>query len=352
MYGKWLGSLKHRQQEHFMELPIFLQRLAVLISEGYSFAESVMMLLPHHVENASEKQREVQERLHNGEGVMGVMTALEIPSHYLISIAIAEHNGHLQEALAGIAKQMQFSMGIRRRFQKLMLYPLALLLFLIVLFVMFRIYFFPNIERMIESRGGSSDEGSLWISRMLLSLPDYGVIFTLVICILFFSSRYILLKQSIDKQLAVQLKIPIWNRYFRLLLTSAFSKYLGSLLVSGFSLQSSLEVLEKQNYQLYLQLCAIQLREKIVHGESLVQGIEGLMIFQKDFVVFIEHGENSGYLGKELMLYSELLEERLEEKIRRLLTIVQPSLFVVIALCVIAAYLSILLPIYSMIDFI
>jgi len=352
IYNRWIKKMRHRKQVHFMELPIFLQRLSVLIDEGYSFADSIMLLLPHHVENTGEKQREIQERLHNGEGVMGVMTALDIPNHYLISIAIAEHNGHLKEALVGIAKQMHFAMGIRKRLQNLLIYPLALLLFLIILFVMFRIYFFPNIERMIESRGGSPEESSLQISRLFLSLPDYGVTFTVLTCVGFIVFRFILLKKPASSQLAIQLKMPIWNRYFQLLLTSAFSKYLGGLLMSGFSLQTSLEVLEKQTYQPYLQLSSTRLRERVVQGESLAQGIESLMLFQKDFVVFIEHGENSGYLGKELTLYSELLEERFEGKIKRLLAIVQPSLFIIIAFCVIAAYLSILLPIYSMIDYI
>lgn len=350
--NRWQIISGREPNARIKDVPTLLHRLSVLLGEGYPFSESIMMLLPHHMEDVSAKQDEIQEKLRNGEGVIGVMSALDIPNSYLVSITIAEHNGHLQDALIGVAKQMRFSQRMQSRLKKLMLYPVTLLLFLIGLFVVYRTYFFPNIEQMIESRGGSAEEGSLGISKFFLHFPDYSVVLISVLLVLAFAYRSFLRKQSVESQIAIQLKIPIWRGYFKLSLTKVFSKYLGSLLLSGFSLQSSLQVLQQQSLQLYLQYCAEQITEKVVQGDSLGQSIKQLHFFQKDLVVFVEHGEKSGYLGKELTLYSELLEERFEEKIQRLIAIVQPTFFVVIALCIIAAYLSLLLPIYSIIDFI
>lgn len=338
-------------KEQLKDMPTFLQRVSVLVKEGYSFPESINMLLPHHIENASIVHQQLQERFRNGEGVIGIMTTLGIPNHHLVSISIAEHNGHLHEALSGIAKQMDFSQKMHQRLKKIMLYPVALLSFLVMLFVVFRTYFFPNIERMIASRGGSADE-SVWLSGVLLKLPDFSVL-ALVICgmgILGF--RRLLTNQHIAKQLHIQLMIPIWRSYFRLHLTRIFAKHLGNLLMSGFSLQASLQVLQQQTYQPMLQHLALQLKEQVILGESLSRSVNVLRCFQKDFVTFVEHGEQSGYLGKELMLYSDLLDERFEEKIQQILAIIQPAFFAIIAICVIIAYLSLLLPIYSMIDFV
>lgn len=74
--------------------------------------------------------------------------------------------------------------------------------------------------------------------------------------------------------------------------------------------------------------------------------------FYPKFEHFIAHGEASGLLGRELILYCELLDEKLQKIIERMLAIIQPLLFVIIAICVIAAYLSILIPMYDVIDFI
>lgn len=75
-----------------------------------------------------------------------------------------------------------------------------------------------------------------------------------------------------------------------------------------------------------------------------------MAVFQKDFPMFVEHGEHSGYLGKELVLYSDLLMEKQEQLLQKILAFVQPSFFILIAACIIAAYISLLLPIYHMIE--
>ena len=68
-------------------------------------------------------------------------------------------------------------------------------------------------------------------------------------------------------------------------------------------------------------------------------------------LMFIEHGEKSGFLSKELLIYSELLEERTTKWLERLISAMQPLLFVIIALCIVAAYVSLLVPIYNMMKF-
>lgn len=348
----FIRKFREKQKTHIKQLSTFLQRISVLLAEGYTFAEAVEMLLPHHIASVEEKQQEIQECLRNGEGVLGVMRVIDLPEQLLISVAIAEHNGHLQQALAGMAKQLQFVDRMKQSIKKLMLYPVALLVFLLILFVTFRTYFFPNMERMFQARGASNTENSLLLSKTLMYIPEYGIVTGIFLGALFWLWRRLLNGQSLSVQIQWQLKVPFWNSYFRLIQTSAFAKYLGSLLLSGFSLQSALEILQKQTYQPILHYCAAQIWLKVLQGESLASAVQALNIFQRDFVVFVEHGEKSGFLGKELLLYSELLDAKFEDKMQRLVKMIQPAIFVVIACCILAAYLSLLLPMYSMIDII
>lgn len=66
--------------------------------------------------------------------------------------------------------------------------------------------------------------------------------------------------------------------------------------------------------------------------------------------MIVVHGENTGYLGRELSLYSEFLSQEIESKLSRYISIVQPTLFLILAIFIIGAYLAILLPIYNMIN--
>ncbi|MFJ3388407.1 competence type IV pilus assembly protein ComGB [Lysinibacillus sp. NPDC086135] len=333
-----------REQAHFFS------RLSVLMQEGYLFPQAISILLPHHIEAHEEIQKLVNEKLRQGAGVLGVFEALQIPKQHLVAITVAENNGHMIETLKGVAKQMALSESTKKKLMKLLLYPVVLIIFLMLLFLVFRTIFFPNIEKMVTSRTTGTEETSIALSKVLLHFPDALIVVGIaVICSIFFFHLY-LKRRPIAHRLNIILKTPLIRIYIRMSLTRQFAAYLGSLLQSGFSLQASLQILEQQQLQPFLQYLARCIKERVVFGDTLTQAVHLMTVWQMDFSTFVEHGEQSGYLGKELVLYSELLTEKQEQLLHKILAFVQPTFFIIIAMCIVAAYVSLLLPIYHMIE--
>ncbi len=325
-------------------------RLCVLMQEGYLFPQAISMLLPHHIEAHEDIQQQIDEKLRQGVGVAGIFETLQLGNHYLMAIKVAENNGHMIEAFKGVAKQITVSEKTKKKLIKLLIYPVTLIIFLLLLFFVFRTFFLPNIERMVGSRTSETEETSIALSNLLLHVPDVVISTMFIVIGSVFLFRFYLKRQAVAHQLTVLLKIPFIQRYFRLTLTRQFAAYLGSLLQSGFSLQASLQLLEEQQLQPFLQVLSQRIKDRVIFGESLTQAVTIMAVFQKDFPMFVEHGEHSGYLGKELVLYSDLLMEKQEQLLQKILAFVQPSFFILIAACIIAAYISLLLPIYHMIE--
>ena len=50
------------------------------------------------------------------------------------------------------------------------------------------------------------------------------------------------------------------------------------------------------------------------------------------------------------MIYSEHLDEKVDRHLAKGLAVLQPALFSLIAVCILAAYIALLLPVYGMID--
>lgn len=325
-------------------------RLCVLMQEGYLFPQAISMLLPHHIEAHEDIQQQIDEKLRQGVGVAGIFETLQLGNHYLMAIKVAENNGHMIEAFKGVAKQITVSEKTKKKLIKLLIYPVTLIIFLLLLFFVFRTFFLPNIERMVGSRTSETEETSIALSNLLLHVPDVVISTMFIVIGSVFLFRFYLKRQAVAHQLTVLLKISFIQRYFRLTLTRQFAAYLGSLLQSGFSLQASLQLLEEQQLQPFLQVLSQRIKDRVIFGESLTQAVTIMAVFQKDFPMFVEHGEHSGYLGKELVLYSDLLMEKQEQLLQKILAFVQPSFFILIAACIIAAYISLLLPIYHMIE--
>lgn len=146
------------------------------------------------------------------------------------------------------------------------------------------------------------------------------------------------------------MKIPIVKYVYQVNLTRQFSHLLGSLLVSGISLQQALSILEQQQISRHLSYITALLKQRVKFGDSLSEAVKILQLFMPKFDELIQHGEKNGYLGREMLIFSELLNERIQSTIKFCLASIQPLFFILIAICIVAAYLSILLPMYDLVE--
>ncbi|MFF5995394.1 competence type IV pilus assembly protein ComGB [Lysinibacillus sp. KU-BSD001] len=333
-----------------IQLPQLLSRTSILLEEGYTFAECIEMLLPYHVKDYSKWKSTFEQVFQDGVGPTTIFALMGMKRQYLLSIELAEMTGNLPQTLAIVGNQVQFAEEIKQRVAKLLVYPVVLFMLIIGLFIVFRLKFLPNIQQMMYTRVGYSNTSSIQWSKFFLHMPDYIIVLmVLLIGSLVLSMAYVSRKR-IDLQLALLLKLPFIRYYWRLLMTRQFSRTLGELLLTGFSLQAALEHLMTQPHQKQLAYIASVIQQRVIYGDALSQAVLLSNFFYPKFHHFIAHGEQSGLLGRELILYVELLDSKLQNGIKMITKIVQPMLFIIIAICIVAAYLSILLPMYNMLD--
>ncbi|MGG0658603.1 competence type IV pilus assembly protein ComGB [Rummeliibacillus pycnus] len=345
----WEDKFSLKRKVQLKEPAQLLKKMSVLLGEGYTFSDSLFMLLPHHLKNMSELENDILEQLRNGASMTEVLNVLGYPKIYLMTILVAEQHGKTIQALKTVAFQLEKKEQNRQRLIKLLTYPIVLFIILIVLFFAFRTYFLPNMSFMMNNRT-SNGKLDLTMSAFFLHLPDlFIVLATLLFVILMIIWRWIC-KKTIEDQIQFLMKIPIVNRQFKLQITRQIAYELGGLIESGMPMQEGLDILQKQSLQPYLAKIAEIIQQRIVYGDSLSTAIERENFFYKGFCSHVMHGEQGGNLGRELQIYSEFLTDRTENNVQRVLTLVQPLLFVIIALCILGAYLAILLPMYEMLE--
>ncbi|WP_042473807.1 competence type IV pilus assembly protein ComGB [Bacillus ndiopicus] len=339
-----------RKKIRVKRLPELIERMSQLLQEGYTFADCITMLLPYHVKDFKYWQELIDSCFQKGQGVTVILRQLGVKPQFLIAIQLAEATGHLANTLQIVAQQMVFREKIKMRFIKILLYPILLFIFIISLFTAFRLYFLPTIEQMLHSRTTQVENSTVQWTKFFLHVPDYFIILAFCLSVIAIVALIYIRQKRVDLQLAILLKIPILRYFWTLIITRQFARSLGDLLVSGMSLQQSLLYLEQQELQPQLAYIAKRIGKRIIYGDSLAHTILLIGFFFPRFEQFIDHGEKSGLLGRELLIYADLLDQKLENIIQSTMQLIQPILFLVIAACIIAAYLSILLPMYKMLE--
>ena len=115
-------------------------------------------------------------------------------------------------------------------------------------------------------------------------------------------------------------------------------------------MQNALDVLIDQQLDVVLSEIARNVKQRVVFGESFHSASQMTEGLTSQFAAFAKHGADSGHLPKELLIYSEHLGEAIDDKLTRALAMLQPALFGIIAICILAAYLALLVPVYGMMD--
>ncbi len=64
--------------------------------------------------------------------------------------------------------------------------------------------------------------------------------------------------------------------------------------------------------------------------------------------IIVQAGESGPQLAQDLLLISELKFEETKQELKKLLNLIQPILFGIIAIVIVVTYLIVLMPIYGM----
>ena len=330
--------------------PMFLARLAELLKEGYVFSDALNLVLPHHMTEYTSALSEVDADFRKGLGVSDVLGRFDFSASALLPVSIAEKNGNLSEVLEGTAKRLHKLEEVEKRLKSLLAYPIILFVFVTILLIAFRNFFLPNMEALAESRQGAENELASLLPMIVSRIPDMIFAFGIVIAVTIFSCVFVYKKLTPAKKIRFFSKLPIVGNLFYMWMTQVFASEMGSLLQSGISMQDALDVLIKQRLDPILGEIAKNIREYVMYGESFHEAIgltEGLT---RQCSTFAEHGAISGHLPKELLIYSVHLEDAIHLKLSKGLALLQPLLFCLIAICILAAYIALLLPVYGMLD--
>lgn len=342
-----LPSKKKPPKIHLRDRSRFLERLAVLLTEGYLLPTALVLLLPIHSKNLEAADAGLTSILKSGGNSAELLKFLGFKDGVLFPVEIAEHHGRLSESLQSIAKNYGRTEQVQTKLKNILIYPVSLLGFTSLLFLFFRMNYIPNLTELMTSLQSGDESGGM--PAYLLKMPDYFIFSMAVFVTGSFIFWRILKMQRIQVQINWLLRIPVIKNYIRLYWSHLLSRELGTLLHSGISLQESLHVLSEQNHHGVIRFIAEAIRSEVVTGQPLSVAVERLGTLSNDMPAFLQHGELTGFLGKELILYSEVQMEAIEQQTQRWLKIIQPTFFIIIAACIVAAYLAILLPMYNLV---
>lgn len=116
---------------------------------------------------------------------------------------------------------------------------------------------------------------------------------------------------------------------------------------SGLDLKQICSFLNEFDKQSLLYQLGQQLKELLNAGSMPDELVKKYPFIPPELKLFLNKGETLENISNELAVYSEVSYRKLLKLIDKLIELVQPILFIVIAIIIVGTYLTILLPIYK-----
>lgn len=267
-------------------------------------------------------------------------------------VRVGESTGRLQESLEILAVQLQKEFELRRAVRGGLLYPAVILVALFAVGFAMMVFVVPKL---VEVFDGFDVELPL-MTRVLISVSGFFQTYWYLVILLVFvlvGSVWGLLRVSSVKAsvLHILLFTPIIGPIMQKVNLARFSRNLSSLLSSGVSFIEALEIMGANTPHPSYAKIFTAAQEHVKQGKALSDFlVEFRRLFPPLVTNVVKVGEETGELDVVLKEVALFYESEVDQTMKNLTSVMEPVLMVGIGLAVGALAVSVISPIYSLVN--
>ena len=334
---------------------LFTKNLGVMIDAGMPLSRAISLLM-RQTKNPKFKKilQTLNKEITKGNSLSEALQKFpKVFSPLMISmVRVGEESGNLSESLRVVGVQLSNSYTLRKKVKGAMMYPTVVLFALFVIGILMFTYVVPTLTttfKELDTELPKSTQLIIFISDMLAenTLLVFGLIIGSIFTVFMFGKTR-KGKRFFD---VLVLRIPVLSKIVKNYNVALTTRTLASLLSSGVGVVESItitqDVLQNSKYKKVLNSTLADVQKGIPISSSF---IENEKLYEPLVGGMLEVGEETGQLSKMLEEIAEFYENEVSQATKDLSTIIEPILMVVIGCAVGFFAISMITPMYSVMD--
>ncbi|MBD3414346.1 MAG: hypothetical protein GF421_07955 [Candidatus Aminicenantes bacterium] len=343
----------HERKLKDKDFIMFNQELVALLRAGYPVLKSIGIIVSRINDvKLQEVLMSVEDRVRSGSSLSEAFSEHRdtFSTVYIASIMAGEKGGNLPETLNRYIKYKKVISQAKEKIKTALMYPTLLIAFSFALILLLINFIIPRFSDFYSGFGAELP----LITRALLSfsmtvqkLLPFLIILVLALAVFYFQKK----KRDpfmvrVDQ---FKLRFPYGGVIMRESSISLFCRTLGLLLSGGISLLASVDIARQSVPNRYLNDQMKNLEEYIKNGENLSGSLERTECFSPLALDMIRVGEASANLEGMLFDVADVYSQRVQNRIDRFVSLIEPIIIVLMGLVVAGMLLSVYLPIFNVI---
>ena len=338
-------------------LSSFAKELSSYLNSGMTVLTSIKLIEGQHKKEKKYASflASIKTMIEEGKSLyhaLGSQSVYYLPDFFLQSINVAGQSGKMVPVLIQMGTFFSSQAKVKKQVGNAMAYPLFIFMVAIGMTGFLIAFVVPKITGIFKDTGQELPE----ITQFVLSVSDF-LSANYIVLIVGFVSTIIAFKMTYKYMFSFKkaydgfmLKLPIIGELIQNHELGRFSYILGLMLNSGVSYAHAVKLATTTFANSAFRESFERAAEKVIEGNKLSHALQrGKGILPKrNFMQALALGEESSEVASILTNIAELYREENDDKLKLLLSLLEPFMMLFIGLVVGVIVAAMLLPIFSM----
>ena len=335
----------------------FTRLLSSLLAAGVPLSRALVISDKEASNPAAQaKWKEIHDLVVDGMSLADAMAKSPdtFPRVYIAMVQAGETGGFLDLVLAQIADFQAREKDLRSKVTAAMLYPCVLLVLAMAVLVFLLTFFIPKFQVIFKGLGAALPLPTQIVLGASHVLRSYGLVVVVGVVIVGMLVRnWFASEKGRRVWEGLMLRAPLVGPLVAQFAMARFCRMLGTLLGAGVPLVQGLNVARKSiGNQILVDAVSTSIERVQQGGQLGVSLAECKGLFPSSVVEMVSVAEESGRLDQELVRIANVTEGDLDRHLKTAVAFAEPLLLFFIAAFIGTIFISMVLPIFTMQEYI
>lgn len=345
------GLWRRKKRVSNQRFLLFNQELAALLGAGLPLLQVLDLMLERVREPAFRAALgDVRQRVESGTELSAAFAAQGdlFPRLYPSSLMAGERTGDLEVVIRRFVRYLKLVIEARKRVVTALVYPAVLVFLSLAMVLVMTIFVIPKFSVFYADLGADLPA----LTRVTLAISTamrdswWMVLGALVITWLLARS-WLRSPTGIAAVDRWKLKLPLIGEVFQRFALTEFARSLATLLDGGLPLVPALEVAVASVGNAWVRHRLEPAIGRVREGTALFTALEKSGVVEDLAIDMVRVGEATGALATMLGNVADFLDQEVEVRLQRLLTLVEPAMLVFMGIIIALLLVSVYLPMFS-----
>ncbi|MDL1970470.1 MAG: type II secretion system F family protein [Candidatus Desulfofervidaceae bacterium] len=270
------------------------------------------------------------------------------PRFYTSIIRAGEASGNLDRAFWELMVYLEWLYDIKNKIKQALIYPTIVSILIGIALAVFVTFVIPRLTKFLQEL----DMPLPFPTRLLIAFNNFITTYWYILLFVFLSvTTLIVISRFSERMLFLwdryKLKLPYFGKLFVNLVMVRFVKYVGMLYRSGIQVYQTLDLVKEILGNRFYAQKIDKIKRFLADGEALGNSIELAGGFPSLLIRSIKTGETTGNLEEAFEELARYFNDELDRAVKKITTIIEPALLILVAIIILTIVISVLWPIYN-----